>query len=331
MTLSSFWCWCCQVLNLLGLADLDSLCTGEYLPNTTTEDFLWASLWFIHWSQSLASAHELFVGGGGGGDDLDLPSHNTSFGKSASAATFLPSSSLALYRGGSVGSAEDGRGRHGAATGALSSARKDSYSATKRLLNKSLPKIYSEGDILLRAIEAGGPDYFDPQRNAPFTYALILFCCHRFGEAISHLWQTRRSFPAVHLLVVCLHYGLVLPHAPLASPTSGLQDNSGAQLSPASLLAQWTSSSRIAALDSCQKVDYVVALNSRWLSHVKGLLKKDLFEVSRCRPFLPLPPSLSCLPLPATSYDPLCFQLPNIIFFPSCCDCPCTGSRLTTC
>lgn len=142
--------------------------------------------------------------------------------------------------------------------------------------------ICSEGDILLRAIEAGGPDYFDPQRNAPFTYALILFCCHRFGEAISHLWQTRRTFPAVHLLVVCLHYGLVLPHTPLCSATSGLQDSSGAQLSASSLLTQWTSSSRIAALDSRQKVDYLVGLNSRWLSHVKGLLKKDLFEVSRC-------------------------------------------------
>ena len=142
--------------------------------------------------------------------------------------------------------------------------------------------------MLLRALEAGGADYFDPHRTAPFTYALILFCCHRFGEAICHLWQTRRSFPAIHLLIVCLHYGLVLPHMPLISQSPArpggavTSDPTGAQPSPASLLTQWTSSSRIASLDSCQKADYVVALNSRWLSHVKGLLGKDLFEVSRC-------------------------------------------------
>ena len=137
-----------QVLNLLGLADLDSLCTGEYLPDTTTEDFLWCSLWFILWSQTLARTHQQVSGG----DDLDMPSSSgPSFGKASSytaggAASFLPSAgSLSLYRGASTGGKEP-LGR----TQPTSHARKESYTATKRLLNRTLPKIYRYGAMRCR-------------------------------------------------------------------------------------------------------------------------------------------------------------------------------------
>lgn len=138
------------MLNLLGLADLDSLCTGEHLPDTTTEDFLWSSLWFIHWSQALASVHQIYIGGGSSDLDVDRPPvGGPSFGKSSSAyspaASFLPSSSLGLYRGASVGASG---GRIGASGHGASPARNESYSATERLRNKSLPKIYRYCDAV---------------------------------------------------------------------------------------------------------------------------------------------------------------------------------------
>jgi hypothetical protein len=70
-----------QVLSLLGLADLDALCDGTYLSDTTVEDFLWTSLWFVHWTQILSSA---FTETTASGADLDLPVAGPSFSHSKS-------------------------------------------------------------------------------------------------------------------------------------------------------------------------------------------------------------------------------------------------------
>lgn len=61
----------------------------------------------------------------------------------------------------------------------------------------------------------GGANYFDADGQSPFKYALLLCCCHRFGDALTYLWMNNKIYPAVHLMVVCLYYGLILPHFPL--------------------------------------------------------------------------------------------------------------------
>ena len=61
----------------------------------------------------------------------------------------------------------------------------------------------------------GGADYFDKERTTPFKYATILCSCQRYGDAIMYLWMSNKVVAAVHLTVVCLHYGLILPHVPL--------------------------------------------------------------------------------------------------------------------
>jgi hypothetical protein len=72
-----------------------------------------------------------------------------------------------------------------------------------------------EHDFLELIYAFGGAEYFDEQRNSPFKYALLLLACHRFGDAVMYLWQADKVFFASHLLVLCLYYGLVLPHTPL--------------------------------------------------------------------------------------------------------------------
>lgn len=117
-------------------------------------------------------------------------------------------------------------------------------------------------------MDAGGADYFDPGMANPFTYALILFCCLRFEEAVSHLWHAGWAFPSIHLLVLCLHYGLILPHLPLLS--NGTQAREDIETTPSNLLSLWNSS-KFAALDACQKADYILSLNSQWVVFVREL------------------------------------------------------------
>jgi hypothetical protein len=137
----------------------------------------------------------------------------------------------------------------------------------------------SEGDIYLRVMDAGGADYFDPGMANPFTYSLILFCCLRFDEAIAHLWHAGWAFPSIHLLVLCLHSGLVLPHLPLSHLGSTLSHEEGGDTTPASLLALWISSKH-ASLDACQKADYILSLNSQWVTFVREL---DTNNLEICR------------------------------------------------
>ncbi len=80
-----------------------------------------------------------------------------------------------------------------------------------------------------RYFEAGGdpsdPDY---EPFSPFVYAKVLLCCQRFGDAVEYLWRKQRAFAAVHLMTVCLHYGLVLPHRKLTENPVCQSAHSGA-------------------------------------------------------------------------------------------------------
>lgn len=130
-------------------------------------------------------------------------------------------------------------------------------------------------------MDAGGADYFDPGMATPFIYSLILFCCQRFDEGIAHLWHAGRAFPAIHLLEIGLHFGLILPHLSL-SPSNGSSlssDNISGDSTPASLLSLWITSKNI-PLDACQRADYLLSLNSQWVSFVREL-DAQVLEVYR--------------------------------------------------
>ena len=97
--------------------------------------------------------------------------------------------------------------------------------------------LYREGEWLELIYSYGGMQYFDPNYDQPYKYALLLCLCHRFGDAIMHLYAasstavgggnnlegSNKLFPVVHALLPMLHYGLILPNVPLLqNPYSSL-------------------------------------------------------------------------------------------------------------
>jgi hypothetical protein len=135
----------------------------------------------------------------------------------------------------------------------------------------------------------GGKEHFDAEGNNSFQYASILMCCQRFGDAISYLWSTgHQSFVAVHLLVLCLHYGLVRPDVPLVtnpphpllqaamrkSGTLGSNNaTDAAMLAPVALLRTFLSSFGFMQHRSDIALDYFISidLGQSWNSHVELL------------------------------------------------------------
>lgn len=141
-------------------------------------------------------------------------------------------------------------------------------------------------------LEFGGPDYFDEDRSNPFRYAMVLVCCQRYGDAIAHLWQCNKVLPAVHLACAALHYGLILPHVPLdmnpAHPmimggrfVTGASYATTQDPTPASVLQFFVSTPLVAAYPAVA-ADYVVSLDSNWLSHAQGL-DSELKESSKLK------------------------------------------------
>ena len=117
---------------------------------------------------------------------------------------------------------------------------------------------YSEAGLYTTVLDCGGETHFDPYHTNPLKYASVLLACHRFGDAVLYLWNSNKPLPAVHIMLLCLHYGLILPcvpltqnppfrHASLLASSVGRGErgsgggemsgsNSNSQLSPASIL-----------------------------------------------------------------------------------------------
>ena len=109
--------------------------------------------------------------------------------------------------------------------------------------------------------------------------------CHRFGDAISHLWQTGKLLPAVHFTVVCLHYGLILPHVPLSqNPKHPSNDHSPvSNITPASLYEMFFSSTLLSSHPELT-LDYLMVLEVQWYKHVQGVEPKLLeTQKLKCR------------------------------------------------
>ena len=142
-----------------------------------------------------------------------------------------------------------------------------------------------ENQLYEKVLEYGGADYFDADRSNPFNYCTVLMSCHRFGDAIAHLWQTGKLLPAVHFTVVCLHYGLILPHVPLSqNPKHPSNDHSTvSNITPASLYEMFFSSTLLSSHPELT-LDYLMVLEVQWYKHVQGVEPKLLeAQKLKCR------------------------------------------------
>jgi hypothetical protein len=123
-------------------------------------------------------------------------------------------------------------------------------------------------------LDYGGETHFDPRGDNPLKYATVLMSCHRFGDAISYLWRRSKTLPAIHLTALCLHYGLILPHVPLAHnppfkhPTVDSTLINSSDLSPASLMQFYFTNCTTQLLPEVSMI-YFISLHSNWLQHVQ--------------------------------------------------------------
>ncbi|RYH19991.1 hypothetical protein EON65_25005 [archaeon] len=77
-------------------------------------------------------------------------------------------------------------------------------------------RLNSEHEEFLELIYTyGGAEYFDPHHSNVYKYALLLFSCHRFGDAIHYLYAHNKVFAATHLCQLATYYGLILPYQDL--------------------------------------------------------------------------------------------------------------------
>ena len=113
-------------------------------------------------------------------------------------------------------------------------------------------------------------DRLDPEGTDPFKYAIVLFSCQRFGEAIYYLWEHKQMIPAVHLLSCCIYYGLILPFEELAPNSSKIR--------PQDLLMYWLEEIRkIFDVTKCSK--YLLLLDSNWKIHeLMSIVDRKILE-----------------------------------------------------
>ena len=109
-------------------------------------------------------------------------------------------------------------------------------------------------------------------------YITVLLICQRFGDAIVHLWQTSKTLSAIHLTILCLHYGLILPYIPLTQNPQfnhiqqiTYDNNMSTDLTPYSILTFFFNS-QFQNLFPEISVDYFLYLNSNWLPSMQLLL-----------------------------------------------------------
>lgn len=130
-------------------------------------------------------------------------------------------------------------------------------------------------------------EHFDAHRNNPLKYTLALLCCHRNGDAVSHLWQASKFLPAVHIAVVCTHYGLLLPHLPLSQNPlfphpmlSSDRSAGGEQLMtlPTMLQLYLNVQSQRMFPELC--ADFFISVDVNWYQNISADFDKSVFETN---------------------------------------------------
>lgn len=155
--------------------------------------------------------------------------------------------------------------------------------------------VCSENWFYNSILDVGGEEYFDAHRNNPLKYTLALLCCHRYGDAVSHLWQATKTLPAAHIAAVCAHYGLLLPHMPLTQnppfPHAYFSTQRAASgdhlLTPSSMLQLYLNvQAQRMFPELC--ADFFMSLDVDWYQHCHADLEKSVLEtniVKSCNTF----------------------------------------------
>lgn len=226
-----------MVLNLLGLNNLENICNDNILGNNfTIEDFLWCYLWYIRYIRLIHAYNTKYIGNNSLASRSDRSSVNNN-NLTASLDT-LPHNLPTMQKGASffhqINASDTSSNINN------NNANNMSNTNQNNIYNNKLPKLYSEDDLLYHILNIGGSHYFDTNKLHPFKYVMILFTCQRYSDGIAYLYNTGRVFSAVHIMEVCIYYGLVLPHLPLITCNNGTMSSA---VSMASLYNDSTSNS----------------------------------------------------------------------------------------
>jgi hypothetical protein len=207
------------VLNLVSGANRAAFTElqSPYLPpQFDLFDLMWTNLWFIELDAAIQTQYPQGL-------------FSAEFGNSSRSIR----RTLFLDQAQSVGSSGDGSSKQG----------EDEF--VELVYGLASENFFDRQD--LRAMSVDG--MYRQSISAIFRYVLALFACHRFGDAIQYLWMKGQVFAAVHLTILALHYGLILPHQPLiANPLMPLVQHhfashvaSVANLTPMTILQLYVS------------------------------------------------------------------------------------------
>ena len=137
---------------------------------------------------------------------------------------------------------------------------------------------YQDTDVEQKTYdENGNPvagDVFEMEPFSPFMYAKVLVCCQRYGDAIEYLWRKQRTFPAIHLMIICLYYGLILPYRPLTENPSYRGNHAHAlsqiygKVTPATIIRLHISAPFLFTYPQ-EAFDYLICLNTKWAHGVE--------------------------------------------------------------
>lgn len=222
-------------------------------PSCDLFDMLWASLWFIGLDAAVQTqyppglfAADLVGGGSGGGHRRSLVLDTTATTSSSSSSAALATSAF----GGGTGDVNTQQGyvrlsvrlsvsRGVARCLAVSHTQTHTRHASAPVSRPNPPYVCvsacvsvclcvdREAEFLDLVYGLAAEHFFDRPElratapttrhnlSATFRFVLALVACHRFGDAIHHLWLQGQVFAAVHLACLGLHYGWLLPHQPL--------------------------------------------------------------------------------------------------------------------
>jgi hypothetical protein len=149
--------------------------------------------------------------------------------------------------------------------------------------NRFIKNQGSELEFYNTILGFGGSDFFDSERLYSFNYSLILFACHRFGDAIAYLWESRKTLPAISLAMICLHYGLILPHVSLSNNPKLINQypnpsNFGSELSPSTIFQAYFHTSFQRNYPDIA-LDYFISLfHKNWVFYCKNMLSPSNLE-----------------------------------------------------
>jgi hypothetical protein len=131
---------------------------------------------------------------------------------------------------------------------------------------------FNSMDRFAQVVANYGSEMFDEDGSKPFNYAVALLACQNFGEAVSYLYKQQQSIAAVHILAVCLYYGLLLPHEALEGPD---MRDSITPLGLMSIVVSKTSRVLSGNLDVGRLAQYILSLNSNWVEFARAPVVDD--------------------------------------------------------